>query len=127
MRQLQWKTWTRVECDAVATVDRQLHAYNERDLQALLACFAPEICVYEVGTEAPVLRGIEALREKYEESFKKNPAVYASLERREVHDRFVTDFERLSGLQDGHDRRIKVIYEVRGAQIVRIWYMKAMA
>jgi len=52
----------------VATLaTRQLAAYNEADLDAFVACYAPDVVVFDGDQE--VIRGIEDFRARYAEMF----------------------------------------------------------
>jgi uncharacterized protein (TIGR02246 family) len=59
-------------------VDRQLDAYNERDLDAFVACYAPDAMV--VQPDGSILAtGREEIRERYGELFAASPDLRAEI------------------------------------------------
>lgn len=75
----------------VAVVQRQLDAYNAKDLDALLDTYAPD--AEQFTLHGPLLaKGHEAFRPRFSERFAE-PDLHAKLVTRTVCGNFVTDFE----------------------------------
>jgi hypothetical protein len=53
--------------DIATLAQRQLDAYNAADLDAFVACYHPDVVVWEDGE--PSVRGRAAFRERYEDLF----------------------------------------------------------
>jgi uncharacterized protein (TIGR02246 family) len=109
--------------EAEAIVQRQLDAYNRRDLDAFLACYADDACLWRApGTLTD--RGRDALRERYRRRFDGAPALHATIVNRIVFDRFVVDHERVTGVPEGMLEAV-VTYEVVAGRIANAWFLVA--
>jgi DNA-binding MarR family transcriptional regulator len=86
--------------DPVAVVQRQLNAYNARDIEAFLATYAATVWVRE-GARPASREDHASLRKTYASLFAETPALHCEIARRTVLDNRVTDHERLSGAPDG--------------------------
>jgi uncharacterized protein (TIGR02246 family) len=73
-------------------VQRQLNAYNARDLDAFVATYAEDVEVYYQGQLA--YTGRDALRDRYRELFENAPRLHATVLRRDVDGDTVVDHER---------------------------------
>src|SRR5215218_2509173 len=83
-------------------VERQVAAYNRRDLDAFLGCYAPDAVVEDaVGTE--LLRGREAMSRVYRELFGSSPDLHAEITTRLRIGDYVVDEERASGIRGASD------------------------
>ena len=110
-----------VHSNPAAVVQRQLDAYNRKDLEALLATYAPDAELLEQS--GPVLaRGQSALRERFRLRFQE-PNLHAALLYRAVCGAMVVDHERVTRTFPEGPGTIDVvmIYEVRGDHIARAW------
>jgi hypothetical protein len=103
-------------------VERQVEAYNARDLEAFLAFYSPGSVITELATGRVVAAGAEHLRERYRPNFA-NPRIRAEIVKRIALGRFVIDEERITGLPDGQILRAVVIYEVGRDRIRRAWFI----
>jgi hypothetical protein len=104
----------------VAVVQRQLDAYNARDLTAFLACYGENICTYRPPSPEPVLAGKHALGRFYAEHRFNLPALHAELVKRMVLGNKVIDHERITGVRD-HPFEVAVVYEVVDGLICHTW------
>ncbi|MGX6648051.1 nuclear transport factor 2 family protein [Maricaulaceae bacterium MS644] len=104
--------------------ERQLAAYNARDLDAFAACFAEDVEVYDFPG-VRVLSGREAFRARYEARFQ-NEGLEAVAVHRTVIGPRVIDHERV--WFDGRGRSepvdLVVVYTVRDAVIARVDFIK---
>lgn len=96
----------------------QLAAYNTRDLEAFLACFAPD-CVVEDGRGTVLMRGRDQMRARYGEMFAANPGLHCQLVHRTRVGAWVLDEERVTGRGPG-ELHVVVVYRVEGEQIVHV-------
>lgn len=103
---------------------RQLDAYNAHDLEAFVACYHPEVEVYDFpGAGPPSLRGQAAIRERYGPLFAQG-TIHAELLGRMVIGNKSLDHERVTGLGEGRVVFAVAIYEVREALIEKVWFLR---
>lgn len=101
---------------------RQLNAYNLRDVEAFLAPYAPDVEILALdGTVR--LKGLEAMRKRYAEIFQKSPGLHCELVKRMAVGRFVLDEERVTGMGDEVIRAI-AIYEVQDGRIAKVRFLR---
>lgn len=113
------------ELAAVALAERQLRAYNDRDIDAFCACYAPRVRVSDCSTlEQPTVDGMDAFRARYAKAFVDEPQVRCEVVHRHVFGRFVTDFESLTGFKDGKPRQAVAVYEMQGEVISRVVFLR---
>jgi hypothetical protein len=107
--------------DPEAVVQRQLDAYNARDIDALLAIYADDAHVFEHPATLLAV-GTQAIRERFTLRFKE-PNLHATLLNRMVNGAFVVDHERIARTFPEGPGTIDVvmIYEIRGDRIARSW------
>ena len=108
----------------VAVVQRQLDAYNARDLARFLAEYADDIEVYRLPTAAPAIVGKMAFGEFYATQRFNRADLHAELRGRMAFGSKVIDHERISGVRD-QPFDVAVAYEVRDGLIVRTWAIAA--
>ncbi|MCP2261427.1 hypothetical protein LX15_005153 [Streptoalloteichus tenebrarius] len=103
--------------EAVAVVQRQLDAYNARDLEAFCATYHPAVVV-EDGFGQVVLTGMAELRRAYADRFAR-PELHAELVGRLAVGPWVVDQERVTGLEVEPVHAIAT-YLVREGVITRV-------
>jgi hypothetical protein len=93
-------------------VARQVDAYNRRDIDAFLSCYAPDT-VIEDAAGTVVMRGQAAMRTAYSELFRTSPNLHAEIATRICIGAYVIDEERITGRRDSaHEVRVVAIYHV---------------
>lgn len=99
-------------------VQAQLDAYNARDLDALLATYAADACMYAYPATL-VAEGHEALRERMRQRFAE-PDLRAELRRRVVLDEVVIDDEIVTrNFPEGRGTQaMTMIYRVSDGRII---------
>jgi uncharacterized protein (TIGR02246 family) len=104
---------------AEAVVQRQLDAYNARNLQAWLNTYAPDAEQHLLHGE-PLALGREAIRARMSERFN-DPALHARLLHRTVMEQVVVDHECVTrtGPQGLTELEMVCIYEVSGEYIAK--------
>jgi putative hydrolase of HD superfamily len=102
---------------AEALVQRQLEAYNARDVEALLACYAPDAEQYQLHGGL-LARGHEQLRPRFLARFAE-PDLRAELLSRSVMAGWVVDHERITrNFPEGRGTvEMLCIYEVEAGLI----------
>lgn len=110
-----------IEADSAAIVQRQLDAYNSRDLEALLATYADDAEVFEHPSTL-LASGAAALRERFTARLKE-PNLYARLLSRTVMGQTVIDYEEVFRTfpEGSGSLRLIMIYEISGDRIARAW------
>jgi hypothetical protein len=97
-------------------VDRVIEALNAHDLDAFVACYAPDATI-ENGHDKVVARGHDELRARYGPMFEESPDVRVeSLARTDVGE-FVVQEERVTGR--GEPQRHVAVYLVQNGVIAR--------
>lgn len=110
-----------IEGHAAAVVQRQLDAYNAKDLDALLAIYADDTRLFEHPV-TPVAAGTEQLRERFAGRFRE-PNLHAHLLNRMLMGDKVVDHERVTRTFPEGPGTIELImiYKVKEGRIVKAW------
>ncbi len=101
-------------------VQRQLDAYNARDLVAFLACFGDDVRIYRPPATEPALAGKEAYGQFYATQRFNHDGLRADLLNRIVIGNTVIDHERIHGVR-GEPFEVAAAYQVIDGQIRRVW------
>ena len=103
--------------DAVQVVQAQLDAYNRKDLDALLACYAADACLYAYPATL-LVQGRDAIAERMRQRFAE-PDLHARLLQRVVVGELVIDDELVtrSFAQGRGTQRMTMLYRVRDGHI----------
>jgi hypothetical protein len=104
-------------------VERQLDAYNARDLESFIAQYADDVVVYRLPGAEPVLTGKAAFAEHYRKNRFSLPALRAELVNRMVFGNKVIDQERVHGVEP-EPMEVAAIYEVTPAGITKVWFLR---
>jgi imidazolonepropionase-like amidohydrolase len=104
-------------------VQRQLNAYNARDLDAFIATYRPDARLY-VFPDRLEAEGHAAMRRIYGPMFANLPDLHAEVPRRIVAGNHVIDQEVVTGLPGGETVRATAIYEVQDGLIARVWFIE---
>ncbi len=103
---------------------RQLDAYNARDLEAFLAAYAPDCTVRAFPSGEVLMQGREAMRTRYGTLFEEHPQLHCRLLTRVEHEVFAIDHEHVEGLRDDEIVYAVAMYEVRAGLIQNVWFLK---
>ena len=109
--------------DAEVVVQRQLDAFNARDLDGLLATYAEDARLFEHPATL-LAAGLSQLRERFALRFQE-ANLHAELLNRIVMDRFVVDYERVVRTFPEGAGSIELIatYEVHEGRIINAWFL----
>jgi len=103
-------------------VQRQLDAYNARDLEGFVRQYTEDVLVYRLPQAAPTLIGRAALGEHYRKHRFNLPNLHAELVNRMVFGNKVIDHERVNGVQ-AEAMEVAAIYEVTPTGISKVWFV----
>jgi imidazolonepropionase-like amidohydrolase len=106
-----------------ALAQRQLNAYNSRDLEAFVSVFHPEVEVRDFPSGLLRLKGREAFANAYRSLFASAPSLYCHLLSRMVQGRMVIDQEEVTGIPGRPLVHATAIYETEGRLIRRVWFL----
>jgi hypothetical protein len=98
-------------------VERVLAALNAHDVEAFVACYAPEATI-EDGGDAVVARGRDEIRARYEPMFDRFPDVRVERLTRSAVGEYVVQEERVTG-RGGDAERHVAVYTIRDGLIAR--------
>jgi hypothetical protein len=110
--------------DARALAQRQLDAYNAKNLEAFLAQYAPDTEVRLLQSGELLMQGHDAMRKRYGELFKAHPRLDCRLVNRMILGDVAIDEEHLTGYADGREAKAIAIYECRDGLISKVWFVK---
>jgi putative hydrolase of HD superfamily len=107
--------------DVVEPVQRQLEAYNARDLAAFLEPYAPDVRIFRPPAAEPVLVGRDAMAAHYAAHRFNLPGLHAEILGRLVVGNKVIDHERIAGIGPLPVQAVAV-YQVRQGSIQTVWF-----
>ena len=110
--------------DPVAVVQRQLDAYNARDLARFVAEYTEDVQVFRLPDPQPASIGRAALAAHYRDNRFNLPDLHAELVNRMVFGNKVIDQEIVTGLPTG-TMHAAAIYEVTPEGISKVWFVSA--
>ena len=103
-----------------SVVQRQLDAYNARDLKGFLAEYSENIRTYRPPAVEPAITGKQAFGQFYATQRFNHVGLYAELLNRMVLGRRIIDHERISGVRE-KPFEVVVVYEVVDGLIQCMW------
>jgi len=102
-------------------VEKNLKAYNKRDINGFMASFTPDIALYNLGDSKPSISGFDAIKSFYKKVFDASPKLHSTILKRIVYDNKVIDHERIVGrVGAGKPIEIVLIYEIKGNKIAKL-------
>jgi len=106
-----------------ALVERQLQAYNKRDINGFIECYAEDVIIDSIVPGRPPMVGRKAMQETYYSLFEKSPNLHARVTNRIVSGNFVIDHELVTGLRAGPPVRAVAVYRVENGLIQQVWFI----
>jgi imidazolonepropionase-like amidohydrolase len=103
----------------VDTVQRQINAYNARNIEAFISTYAPNANVYQSPNRL-VATGRDEIRKSYERLFAETPALHVQILHRLASGRTVIDQERVTGLSESKVREGFAVYQVADRAIQNV-------
>ena len=108
--------------DPEAFAQRQLDAYNARNLERFLAEYTDDVVAYRLPSGEVVATGKVAFGEHYRKNRFTLASLHAELVNRMVLGNKVVDQERVHGISE-HPMEVAAIYEVTPGGICRVWFL----
>jgi len=105
-------------------VQREVNAYNARDLEAFVATYSPDVKFYHLGETRPFLTGREEIRKRYADFFLRATKLHCEITSRIVQGNHVIDQEKVTGRPDGKTIHAVLAYEVKDGLINQVWFVK---
>ena len=105
-------------------VQRQLDAYNARDLARFVAEYTEDVQVFRMPDPKPSIVGRQALSAHYRDNRFNLTDLHAALVKRMVFGNKVIDQEIVTGLVAG-TMHAAAIYEVTPEGIAKVWFVGA--
>jgi hypothetical protein len=105
-------------------VEEQLDAYNARDVERFLACYADDVVV-EGATGEVVMSGLDAMRRAYATMFAQ-AQIHAEVRTRLRAGEWVVDDEWVTDLAfpDREPRHVIAVYRVRDGKIANVRFLR---
>ncbi|MET1259793.1 nuclear transport factor 2 family protein [Flagellimonas sp. DF-77] len=104
-----------------AIVQKQLDAYNNRDIDAFLATYADSITLFNFPGEQTA-QGLDAMRKQYQGFFESTPDLHCEIKNRIVIGNKVIDEEFLT--INGQNFSAVAIYEVENGKIAKVTFLR---
>ncbi len=104
-------------------VQRQVEAYNARDVDAFLSFYAEDAVIRRLPANEIAWDSREAMRPRYAKRFAENPDLNCTITQRVVHGDWVVDHELVTGVKSRPRARAVAIYEVREGLIRNVWFL----
>jgi hypothetical protein len=108
--------------DVESLIQREVRAYNDRDLEAFLATYHPEVKIFRFP-HTLLYTGRDEMRLYYRELFEKAPNLHVAIARRIVMGDTVIDHEKITGHIRAPSLEAVLIYKIKDGLIHRVWIM----
>jgi hypothetical protein len=105
----------------VDVVQRQVEAYNDRDLDRFVSAYSDTITIFRMPSATPSISGKLQLAEFYSTQRFNLPGLRAEIVNRIVLGDKVIDHERVWGVRD-RPIEVAAIYQVVGGLIEHVWF-----
>lgn len=106
-------------------VQKQLEAYNSRDIDSFMAVFHADIELWTLGSETVSAVGWEKVKEIYKELFDQSPELNSTVMNRSIIGNKVIDYEKIYGRRGSkEDLFLVMIYEIEEGKIRRAWAVR---
>ena len=108
--------------DPAGFAQRQLDAYNARDVDRFVAEYTDDVVAYRMPGTEPVLVGKAAFADHYRRNRFSLPGLHAEVLNRMVIGNKVIDHERVHGVES-EPMEVAAIYEVTPSGISKVWFL----
>ncbi len=103
-------------------INKQLESYKKLDVEGMMPYFHANIEMFMLTDNRLTDKGLDAVREKYNNFFKQSPNLTFELLSRKLFKNYIIDHERLTGFLSRPDAvEAIVIYQVEDELIRRVW------
>ena len=104
-------------------VQRQVEAYNARDIEAFLSFYADDVVIRRLPSGEVIAEGWDAMRARWGKRFADNPELHCTITQRIVHGDWVVDHELVTGVESRPRIRAVATYEVKNGLIQNVWFL----
>ncbi|MBD0259526.1 MAG: nuclear transport factor 2 family protein [Cytophagales bacterium] len=101
---------------------KAVRAYNAKDLDSYIACFSPDVEVYN-ASGVLMFKGADKLKEHFEAFFHANPNVKRKIIDRVVTGNKIVEREQLVGLKGAAEQSVTSIYELDNGLIKSFFFI----
>lgn len=106
-------------------VQKQLDAYNQRDITKFMDTMSPDVALYNFKDGALLAKGFEDVKTIYTNLFEQSPKLHSDLTNRMVLGNQVIDHESITGrMGKAEVIELIVIYEVESEKINKITVLR---
>jgi len=107
-----------------APVERQLEAYNNRDIDNFIPNFHDN-CIVEDGAGNVLMTGRAAMYESYKKMFESSPNLHCHLASRIVLGEYILDEERVTGRGGSDDEsHVVAVYKIEDGLITHVRFLR---
>jgi hypothetical protein len=103
-------------------VDKQLEAFNSKDIDAFLECYSDGIQAYMLESNELINNDKDQLKKTMNESFKTKPKAKTTVIERITQNNLIIDLEKIDDYVEGKTIKSIAIYEVKDGAITKIWF-----
>ncbi|HMQ00968.1 MAG TPA: nuclear transport factor 2 family protein [Cyclobacteriaceae bacterium] len=104
----------------IRLADEQLHAYNNRDIEAFLKPYSDDVEVYTFPDKLQY-KGKEMMRNLYGKMFSETPDLHCTIKSRVVHNNYVIDEEEV--IKNGTSIHAVAIYLIEDNKIAKVYFL----
>jgi len=105
-------------------VQKQVEAYNTRNLEMFLACHAEDVQLFRFSESTPYSVGKEKLKNVYKDVFENSPNLHTNIVNRMVMGNIVIDHEVVSGRKGVETSTIIAIFEIENGLISKARFIR---
>lgn len=105
-------------------VQRQVEAYNARDIDAFLVNYHPRVELYDLNSGQMLMKGIDAMRPRFQQLFDVSPNLNSEVTHRIIQGRIVIDHETVTGFRGDNTSFVVAIHEVKNQVITKVWFVR---
>lgn len=107
-----------------AVIQKQVEAYNTRDIETFVACHSPMIQLFNFPKAYPFCKDIKQLRQIYQDIFDQSPELNSKIIKRIVMGQTVIDHELITGRNGADPFELIAIYEIQNQLISRAYFKR---
>ena len=115
--------WAQTGNEAAALAQKQLDAYNQKDLESFLAVYSDTVKVYN-HPDKLILQGKDKMRERYTDRFSNSPDLHCTLMNRMVLGNVVIDQEYVIFDKNKPPSSVMAMYKVAHGKIQEVFFIR---
>ena len=113
---------TLIKETALSLVQRQLNAYNARNIEAFMEPYADDVEIYQFPDKL-LSKGKEAMRKDYA-FFKNLPDLHCEIKERIIQGNIIIDKESVTGTGSAKPAEATAIYYIEGNKIKKVYFIQ---